>query len=245
MKRILAIDTSSDHCSIALSNQQGQIFASSINSPRQHSQKLLPLIDELLGSQQMALADIDAIAYGRGPGSFTGIRICLGVVQGLAYSQDIPVVPVSTLRAMAQGALRQKLVGAQEAVLVAVDARMDEVYWALYQCLPTAASGSEHGLQLVQLADEAVSPPALVAEHNALRQVQGKGLVCLGSGHHYAQISAIAAGQHVADFEPQAVDILQLAQLELEQGGALAAEQAQPVYLRDSVAWKKRQRIRN
>lgn len=234
MNTILAVDTSCDACSIALLNH-GQVSAEFVHAPREHSQRLLPMIDAMLQGQGVALADVDAIAYGRGPGSFTGLRICLGIVQGLAYSVDLPVIPVSTLHAMAVGAAVEHQAIDGSYVLAALDARMNEVYWALYQV--------QQG-QVIAVTDEYVSAPEDVAQVAELKSVAAHNLIKVGPGCHYPALTQIQALSEDRALLPRAECMLTLAQAAWEQGKTETAEHTQPVYLRDSVAWKKRQRIR-
>ena len=128
MTTLLALDTATECCSAALLHD-GTVTARSEVIPRQHAQRLLPMIEELLGERQLRLQDVDALVFGRGPGAFTGVRIATGMVQGLAFAADKPVIAVSNLAALAQRAWREH--GA-ETVAAAIDARMDEVYWGLY-----------------------------------------------------------------------------------------------------------------
>ena len=131
MNNILALDSSTDACAVALS-VNGVLTSRFEIATQSHTQRLLPMVEELLAEQRLALADLDALAFGRGPGSFTGLRICTGIIQGLAYGANLPVIPVSTLEAMALGFYRANP-SMNAPLLVALDARMDEVYWALYQ----------------------------------------------------------------------------------------------------------------
>ena len=124
--RILAIDTATEACSVALWND-GTIKAHFELCPREHTQRILPMVEEILAAGDLTLTDIDALAFGRGPGSFTGVRIGIGIAQGLALGANLPMIGVSTLATMAQGAWRKN--GATR-VLAAIDARMGEVYWA-------------------------------------------------------------------------------------------------------------------
>lgn len=126
---ILAIDTSTEVCSVALGDTNGVCSERHHIMPRQHAQQVLPMVQEVLLEQGVQLQDLDAIAMGSGPGSFTGVRIAAGVVQGLAYGAGLPVVRVSTLQTIAQGVKR--LYGAEN-ILVLQDARMNQVYWGLY-----------------------------------------------------------------------------------------------------------------
>ncbi|HED40783.1 MAG TPA: tRNA (adenosine(37)-N6)-threonylcarbamoyltransferase complex dimerization subunit type 1 TsaB, partial [Chromatiales bacterium] len=127
--KLLAIDTATEACSAALSIN-GEISERYEIAPRQHATLILPMIDSLLSEAGITLAQMDAIAFGRGPGAFTGVRIGVGVVQGLAFSIERPVVPVSSLAAMAYGAMAK--FNATN-VLAGIDARMGEVYWGAYQ----------------------------------------------------------------------------------------------------------------
>ncbi|WP_439134143.1 tRNA (adenosine(37)-N6)-threonylcarbamoyltransferase complex dimerization subunit type 1 TsaB [Pseudomaricurvus sp.] len=234
MSTILAVDTSCDACSIALL-KDGQVHAEFIQAPRQHSQRLLPMIDALLQKYSITLSDLDAIAYGRGPGSFTGLRICLSVVQGLAFSVDLPVIPVSTLHTMALGAARSGGLKEHDHILVSLDARMAEVYWALYQ---------QKGGQTVPVTEEFVCSPNDVPGFGPLGSVAAQDLIKVGAGCHYPAIEGIDAASENRDLLPRAENMLELAQSALHLGQTETAESTQPVYLRDSVAWKKRQRIR-
>lgn len=234
MSTILAVDTSCDACSVALL-KDGQVFAEFVHAPREHAQRLLPMIDGLLQGQKMTLSGLDAIAYGRGPGSFTGLRICLGIVQGLAYAVDRPVIPVSTLHALAVGAVAEHAVAEGGYILAALDARMEEVYWAVYQV--------RQG-QVVAVSDEYVSSPGDVAQAPVLQNVAAGELIKVGEGCHYPPLAAIATRSEDHALLPRAEHMLGLARAAWEQGQTETAENTQPVYLRDTVAWKKRQRIR-
>lgn len=143
---LLAIDTTSDLCSAALS-KGGQIYSRKVAAPREHAQRLLSLIDGLLLEAELTLKDLNAIAFGCGPGSFTGIRIATGVAQGLAFGAEVPLVPVSTLRAIAWQIAQQSHA---EEVMAVIDARQHEVYWGVYRRDPQV---------LMKLVDqERVSP---------------------------------------------------------------------------------------
>lgn len=236
MSRILALDTSSDACSVALlaDNSVDERFS---QVPREHTKRLLPMVDEILADHQLTLSQVDAIAFGRGPGSFTGLRICLGVVQGLAFGADLPVIPVSTLQAMALGAQLQYGFAAQDRILVALDARMNEVYWCEYEV------ADKDTAQLKHATDEFVMAPEAVTEQIA---VLGAGVNrhAIGPGWHYDALTGIQTATQDLDACPHAADISRLALPLFTAGDVVSAMDAQPVYLRDTVAWKKRQRIR-
>lgn len=123
--RILAIDTATEACSVALWNN-GEKHALFEICPREHTQRILPMVQQVLAESGVTLNQLDALAFGRGPGSFTGVRIGIGIAQGLAMGAELPMIGVSTLATMAQGAFR--VTGATQ-VLAAIDARMGEVYW--------------------------------------------------------------------------------------------------------------------
>ncbi|KEA65515.1 TsaB protein, required for threonylcarbamoyladenosine (t(6)A) formation in tRNA [Marinobacterium lacunae] len=225
MSRILALDTSTDACSVAL-NIDGEIFHEFVIEPRRHTHLLLPMVERLIGQAGVALNSLDAIAFGRGPGSFAGIRIATGAAQGLALGAGIPLLPISTLEAMAVSA--KALGSGHSRVLTALDARMDEVYWGAFditEALPRA------------LMEESVRSPA-----DAEAPEAGDWLA-VGSGWRYAeQMPQVLRDQVVVmnvDICPDARDMLTLAEHQLAQGGALAPEQALPVYLREGT-WKKR-----
>lgn len=244
MTRILALDTSTDACSVALLDGEHTLSRYEL-AARSHTRRLLPMVDDILAEAELTLSDLDALAFGRGPGSFTGLRICLGVVQGLAFARDLPVVGVSTLSAMAVGYYRQHpaLKSANTPLLVALDARMHEVYWALL-------SGTGQPDVLHSHVVEAVEPPSAVAAHPEVQALQSE-LRGIGAGWHYPELAALFPSQELAsqridlDVYPNALDMLPLAMRALANGEAVTAEDAQPVYLRDKVSWKKRQRIRS
>lgn len=126
--KILAVDTATEACSAAL-YINGELFECYQLAPREHTQLILQMVEQLLEQQQLTLKQLDALAFGRGPGSFTGVRIATGVVHGLAFASDLPVVPVSTLAAIAQYAYQQS---GQAQVLAGIDARMGGIYWGAY-----------------------------------------------------------------------------------------------------------------
>lgn len=233
MSLILALDSSTDACSVAL-YANGQLDARFELAAKSHTQRLLPMVDELLGDNNLKLHDLDAIAFGRGPGSFTGLRICMGIVQGLAFGAQLPVIPVSTLEAMAQGYYRANP-EASLPVLVSLDARMDEVYWGLF---------ARDGDSVTPLSDEFVMKPELLAGQDIIQSLAGQ-FVAVGPGWHYPAMQVLAASTIVVDAQPQAEDMALIAAQVWSAGGAIDVLDAQPVYLRDTISWQKRQRIRN
>ncbi|MBK0078751.1 MAG: tRNA (adenosine(37)-N6)-threonylcarbamoyltransferase complex dimerization subunit type 1 TsaB [Enterobacter cloacae] len=225
--RILAIDTATEACSVALWND-GTTFAHFELCPREHTQRILPLVRAALADADVKLTDLDALAFGRGPGSFTGVRIGIGIAQGLALGAELPMIGVSTLATMAQGAWRKT--GATR-VLAAIDARMGEVYWAEYQ---RDADGVWHGEET-----EAVLKPEAVSDR--LQQLDGNWAM-VGTG--WGAWPELAANSPVTltDGEmllPTAEDMLPIARQLFAAQKWVAVEQAEPVYLRNEVAWKK------
>ncbi|NIG18176.1 tRNA (adenosine(37)-N6)-threonylcarbamoyltransferase complex dimerization subunit type 1 TsaB [Pantoea sp. Al-1710] len=225
--RILALDTATEACSAALLNQQ-QIDARFEIAPRDHTQRILPLVQELLQLQQLDLTALDVLAFGRGPGSFTGVRIGIGIAQGLALGANLPMIGVSSLATMAQGAWR--LSGANR-VLAAIDARMGEVYWAEYQ---RDANGEWQGAD-----SEAVLKPEDVQARIA--QLSGEWAT-VGTGWAAYPHLLSSTGATLVTTEvtlPAAEDMLPLALSAWQRGESVAVENAEPVYLRNEVAWKK------
>ena len=223
--KLLALDTATEACSAALMVDD-TLHSRFELAPRAHAQMILPMIDEVLGEARINKHDLDALAFGRGPGSFTGVRVAASVAQGIAFGLNIPVIPVSTLSALA---LQAMSVFGSEHVLAAIDARMKEVYWCEYR--------SEHGLP-VALTTEQVIPPAEVPLPSDTQ--------CTGAGsgwEAYRQELDERLGSYMvqvhADLLPRAEEIALIARPEFGAGRVLPPEQAQPVYLRDNVARKK------
>jgi len=224
--KVLAIDTATERCSVAL-RSDGQVSVRSVDTPRGHADIVLPMVQSLLQEAGLALRDLDGIAYGRGPGGFTGVRIAIGVVQGLAFGADLPTVGISNLAAVAQQVV-QPVTQQGQRVLVCMDARMNEVYWGTYLC--------DAGTGLV-MADgiERVGPVTSV-------EVSGAPLAVLaGTGFRaFPELAGRFAPLTAQDTVlPSAVEIALLGESELRAGKGLPASQAQPVYLRDQVAIAK------
>lgn len=236
MSIILALDSSTDACSVAL-NDNGRVIALFEHAAKSHTQRLLPMVDEVLQQAGFTLSQLDAIAFGRGPGSFTGLRICLGVVQGLAFGAGVPVVPVSTLQSMASAWFaqpKQPPVDGQP-LLVALDARMNEVYWSLF-------AHQAGQVEPVSLTDEFVMAPADVVRHPQVL-AGAAALTGIGPGWHYPELAALAVNP-VVEVWPDAASMARLAAEKFRRGEWLDVLDAEPVYLRNEVSWQKRQRIR-
>ena len=223
--KLLAIDTTEDACSAALM-LEGETVERFEIAPRRHSELILPMMEGLLVDAGLRLGDLDALAFACGPGAFTGVRIATAIVQGAALGANLPVVPVSSLQALAQGALREHATGA---VLAAFDARMHEVYWGAFR---VDADGIMRpaGAQGVHAPDQVVVPV-------------GDDWVGSGSGWQaYADQLAARLGAALCSHGESMVharDVAQLAAGLYAEGAGVAAAQAQPVYLRNEVAWAK------
>ena len=224
MSTILALETSSELASCALLRGD-VVLARSSSGVRTHSQSILPMVQELLAEAGVTLADCDAIAYGSGPGSFTGVRTACGIAQGLAFGARLPVVPVVTLDAMALAC--QQAHGAQQ-VLTVLDARMGEVYWAQYDL--------SDGVNTV--LPPVLSAPASVAP-------QGDVMACGNGFAAYAEALATLPCAVDADaaIMPHAVQIAQLARVAFAAGHFVTAAEAQPLYLRNKIAYTSAERL--
>ncbi len=223
---LLAIDTSTDACSAALLRDDGSIIDRFELAPRRQAELILPMVEAILAESGLALRELDGLAFGRGPGAFTGLRIAAGVVQGIAYGAGLKAAPVSSLAALAQQAFA---VSRQPQVLAALDARMGQVYWGAYRV-------NEHGLMQLMGA-ECVADPALVALPDS-----GEWLG-VGSGFEaYAEpILSRTTGatiDRLVGLHPRAREIALLGQQVFLAGGEVEAALALPVYLRDRVAEK-------
>jgi len=232
MTRLLAVDASTSACSAALvcrqEGREDELLSRYALAPREHTQRLMPMVDELLAEAGIALSDIDALAYGRGPGSFTGLRIAAGVAQGLAFGLERPLVGVSTLAALALGAHRRH---GYRYLIPALDARMGEIYVAAYEFSDGQPSA---------LLEEAVLPPAALALPGGEDDIEWVGV---GSGWTFwedmppAVLASIA--RHLVELQPEAEDMALLGLRQFENGEGRPAHQVQPIYLRDQVAWQK------
>lgn len=227
--KLLALDTSTEACSAAL-YVNGRTSVRFQMAPREHSKLILSMLDALLADAEMKPAELDGLAYGRGPGSFTGVRIAAGTVQGIALGLDLPVVPVSSLAALAQRTRREY---GGERVLTAIDARMREVYWATYRL------GADGLMELV--GDERVLPPEQVPVP-ADEAWHGSGSGWDSYGDVLLERMPDRAIQIHRDLFPSAEDIALLGAAGLQRGRGASAERALPVYLRDRVAAKPKPR---
>ncbi len=227
--KLLVIDTATEACSVAL-EVDGKLYHRFEVCPQQHSQRLLPMVDEVLQEAECTVSELDYLGFGRGPGSFTGVRIATGMIQGLALGSGLHVVGVSTLAAMAQQAAETHGSTQETGLVAAIDARMDEVYFGQYQWNPQSAC-----VELV--GEEAVLPPA-----EAKTQLHSeRPLIGVGTGWA-AYTEALSAPNLKVEGEvlyPDARYMLPLAKQAIAAGQAGEIETIEPVYLRDKVTWKK------
>lgn len=231
-KNYLVIDASTEACSVAL-QYQGKTTSLYELCPQSHSLRLLPMIDELLKAADCTLNTLDGIIFGQGPGSFTGVRIGIGVTQGLAFSANLSVVGVSTLQAMAQQALIDH---GQTCVISAIDARMSEVYTGYYEA-------DSNNVMQAKTAERVLSPTLLKQHYIDTVALEVDNLP-YGVGTGWEAYKADLAELKVNDGEPDilfphAQAMLLIGQLAFEQNKGVDAEHAQPVYVRDTVSWKK------
>lgn len=226
--KLLALDTSSEGCSAALLTD-GSVTERFELAPRGHTRLLMPMVRELLAEQGLVPAELDALAFACGPGSFTGLRIATGVIQGLAYGLDVPVVPVSSLASVAGDAIARFSLSDGDGIAVAFDARMGEVYWACYVC---------RGGRPELLGDEQVCAPDAVALIPDIRCWFGVGQGWGLRDDFPAEVTG--AMKEVDDtLVPRASRVAEIAAYAFHEGKGVMAAQAQPVYIRDEVAWRK------
>ena len=214
---LLAIETSTELCSVALL-RGGELFLEEVVAENRHSELLVPMVRRVLERSRLKAAQMDAFGFGQGPGSFTGIRIACGVVQGLAFAARRPVVPVPSLLALAEQSNQAR-------VVAAVDARMNEAYLAAY-----ARNGDDW---------DTVLAPGLV-DAQSLPPLPARGWVATGSG--FDRLGWLAAGyrdsieMRIEGDLPRAGAVARIAARRFTRGGGIPAEQAAPLYLRDKVA---------
>ena len=223
---VLAIETATEYCSVAL--QTGSdVLGRHAHAPREHASLLLPWVEQLLAEALLPLGRLDAIAYGRGPGSFTSLRLGIGVVQGLAYGSDTGVCGVSSLAALAQSSGSLQI---GQDLLVATDARMQEVFTGLFRV-------SDQDLVVAQGQEMVCAPGDITLPPGE----------CVGLGNGFAAYPAETRerlGDLLLDVDadcwPDARNLLRLAAPLIGRGEIDAPEQALPVYIRNNVANKPR-----
>jgi tRNA threonylcarbamoyladenosine biosynthesis protein TsaB len=238
--KLLALDTATENCSAALLID-GTLLFREVEMERGHTERILPMIDDLLSEAGLSLTDLNAIAFGRGPGSFTGVRLAATVTQGLAFGSNLGVIPISDLQAVAQRAFATD--PSLTRALVCNDARMSEVYWGCYD-------RGEGGLARLA-GDEQVGKPSevklppgwstaaaagrgFIAYADALRRALPQ--VPFVSPTDSSATATFPVDNSLLRFLPHAREIAQLAVPELAAGRLLPPEGAVPIYLRDNVA---------
>lgn len=231
MKTVLALDTATEALSVALSHND-EITEHYELAPRLHAQKILPCIDQLLSNSGLTINQVDAFVFGRGPGAFTGLRTAIGVVQGLAFACQRPVIGVSTLMAMAQACFELQ---GHNLVITALDARMGEVYWAAWQ----RDNESWRDVCLEGVYAPGLVPWPLTGNWMGV----GTGFIAYPDLRLPKPEMRIDCEADITQY-PQARYMLSLALPALLRGEGVAAHLAQPVYLRDKVAEKSADRVR-
>ena len=222
--RILAIDTATEQCSVAL-RTGGTLFERIVPTARGHADLVLNLTHEVLQESGTQLRDLDVLAFGRGPGSFTGVRIAVGVIQGLGLASGKPVVGVSNLAAVAQRMLVEHSLPPRSRMLVCMDARMKEAYWSVFEVGPS-------GLVIPIGGEHVTAPDALGADVVSIPFAAGTAL------RAYPELKArLLAASFDESALPRAREIVTLADHEFASGRFVSARDAQPVYIRDQVAW--------
>jgi len=228
MTGILAIDTATDACSVAV-HADGETREVYEVIPREHSRRLFGMLQSLLANGRLREQGIDAIAYSCGPGSFTGLRICASAVQGLAYTNALPAIAISTLALQAQTALRLGLVDVDTVVLSMIDARINEVYHALLRF--------EEGLAVMQQGPVACAPKS-VNIGAAPPHLQAVGSGCRFAHELPAELRSMLQATH-PELLPAARDLVPLALAAYAKGELQQPQQVQPLYVRDEINWKK------
>lgn len=221
---VLVIDTATEACSVAV-RKGDDVLSKFAVCPQEHSKRLLPMVDDVLREAGLTLADVDVLGVGAGPGSFTGVRIAMGMAQGLAFGGNIPVVPVSTLQAMAQETYERT--GASR-IFSAIDARMSEVYFAEY-------SVDEDGLMAESVAAQVLPPEQVVSEF----LLNGLEFGFAGTGWQaYPELADKVTGEPLVLY-PSAEYMLPYVERMMVLGKTQSIVDIEPLYLRDKVTWKK------
>ena len=226
---LLALDTSTEACSVALFHRGEKTHINEL-AQRTHTKRILPMIDEILANSGLCLNQVDALAFGRGPGSFTGVRVGAGIAQGLAFGADFPVIPISNLTAMAQAAFE---LCQAENVVAAIDARMNEVYFSQLVREKVRSDFGEF-FQWREIITEQVCSP-----EQAIKQFRDDNAFRVGTGWAaYSQFTEknLTSSDIVL---PNALYMLELARVEYLQKRTISALEIEPIYLRNEVTWKK------
>lgn len=221
---ILVIDTATEACSVALQSASGTESRFEI-CPQQHSTKLLPMVQEVLEAANLTISDVDYLAVAVGPGSFTGVRIAMGMIQGLSYGATVPIVKISTLQAMAQECFDKDKA---DSVVSLIDARMSEVYFGHYQA-------NAEGVMQLQGEEQVIPPDALTGQTFS----DLHAYTAAGTGWKAYEPLAEIAAQSSDVLYPKALHMLPMAKQQIAEGNIFKASEIEPTYLRDKVTWKK------
>lgn len=220
--RLLAIDTATEQCSVAITSEE-RTWSRVTPTARDHADLILPMIDDVLQQSGLNWSELQCLAFGRGPGSFTGVRIAVSVIQGLALAKSLPVVGISNLAAVAQRAVSENKIATNSQLLVCMDARMKEVYWSRFR---VDESGFVTGIgeEFVSSPDQVELPPRTLS---------------FGAGTGWRAFPELRLRDPSLSIDdsllPRAIEIAQLARVEFAGGRFTSAANAQPVYLRDRV----------
>jgi universal bacterial protein yeaZ len=230
---LLALDTATEACSVALLRGGEKTHLAQF-AQREHTKHILPMVDEILAQAGITLHQVDALVFGRGPGSFTGVRIGAGIAQGLAFGADLPVIPVSNLAAMAQAAYAQYQA---ENVLTAIDARMNEVYFAQWQAQKVRSDFGEFLDWQPMIAEQVCSPSKAIEQ---VVQQHRENAVLAGTGWAaYPELNDANLGKATEITLPSALYMLDLALPKWFAGETISPLEIEPIYLRNEVTWKK------
>lgn len=223
--KILAFDTATAGCSVALLIN-GEILERFEVALQRHAELILPMIDNLLNSAGITLKQLDAIAVGQGPGSFMGLRIAVGVAQGLAFGADLPVIPISSLQTLAQTAYRQTQ---HPHIIAGWDARMQAIYWGIY-------SLGENQLMMPVVPDALIEPQDLIIPEGNDWLLTGNAWLA----YRQQLTPVLKSYRQITDIYPQARAMIDIAAVLFQQGQVRNALQIEPIYLRDQVAHIKK-----
>lgn len=230
---LLALDTATEACSVALLRGGEKTYLAQF-AQREHTKHILPMVDEILAQAGITLSQVNALVFGRGPGSFTGVRIGAGIAQGLAFGADLPVIPVSNLAAMAQAAYAKYQA---ENVLTAIDARMNEVYFAQWQAQKVRSDFGEFLDWQPMIAEQVCSPSNVIEQ---VAQQHHENAVLAGTGWAaYPELKEANLGKATEITLPSALYMLDLALPKWFAGETISPLEIEPIYLRNEVTWKK------
>ncbi len=226
MKNLIAVDTATEFCSVAVCNKNGEIFFESATTSQHHAEMVLKMADSVLEKAGMTKKDIEGVVFDMGPGSFTGVRVGTSTAQGWALGFNVKIAAVSSLESLAYQALQKT---DSLYAVSAIDARMGEVYFAVYK--------KENGT-LLKLGDEQVLSPDKAVE--AIVSLLGTNTaVCGGTGIELLYAAGLNKNIQKHSLFPDAESIIKIGEAHFETGDVLDAAEALPLYVRNDVAWKK------